>query len=408
MQVINLKRIAWAIGLLVDQICDDDLFHSRRVAVMAWRIGRRMKLPSDVLEDLLIAALIHDCGVSSPGEQETIITKLQWQTEDEHCFRGAEYIENCGLLKKHKNIVRYHHTPWNKLSNEPIEDNEKILANILFCVDRSYVGYHDLSKRVGNDVIINHKSEIIAPLAALGKDAVSPDVMAAFQDVARTDGFWLSLAPDFLDSALSPLNQNHGADCTVTPRQMRNIGTLISRLVDIKCRFTHEHSERVSVLATHLGEEFGLDDGVIQELEIAALLHDVGKQHTPEAILLKSSRLTDGERAVIRRHAIGSELILNMLFPESRMVGWATNHHEKLDGSGYPHGLAASELDICSRIVTVADIFQALTQERPYRGRMSPDDAIAVIGDMVDKGEVDPEVFEMINAKLPLYYGLSA
>ena len=407
MQCINVRRIAGVIGSLVDQISDGDIHHSRRVAVMAWRVGRRMKLSAEDLDDLLVASLIHDCGIDSPREYMATVNHLGWGSEDAHCQRGCELIRDCSLLSRYGNIVRYHHTPWRQLHDADISEREKILTNILFCVDRSYVGYHAMCHQVGADNIINHKSEIMQTLERLGEHAVAPDIKQAFLDVARTDGFWMSLYPDFLDSALSPLNNDDGEVRQVTLEQMRNVGALISRLVDVKSHFTHDHSERVSFIATQLAERIGLDAASVQELEIAALLHDVGKQKAPESILLKPGQLDDNERAIIKRHAIGTEMVLNSLFPDSKLVEWAANHHEKMDGSGYPYGLEASQLDICSRILTVSDIFQALTQERPYRGRMSCGDAIDLIGNMVDKGELDSEIFQVLKMDSPLFYQLS-
>ena len=407
MQTVNIKHVAGVIGSLVDQICDEDIHHSRRLAVMAWRVGRCLQLDDADLEDLLIAALLHDCGVSSPAEYLKTVSCYNWQGEDEHCHRGAAFIKSCTLLSEYSNMVRYHHTPWAQLHPLNIAERHKLFANILYCVDRSYVGYHAICRAMGDDNVINHKSEILAGFRHLPKDAVAPDVYEAFLHVARTDGFWISLYPNFLDAALSPLHLKPGHERPATLAQMRNVGTLISRLVDIKSHFTHDHSERVSVIAVDLAERLGLDATTTKELELAALLHDVGKQSAPERVLSKPGALDDKERAIIKRHTIGSEMVLKMLFPEHRLVTWAANHHEKLDGSGYPFGLSGDELDIPSRILTVSDIFQALTQERPYRGRMSCDDAMDLMGTMVAKGELDAQVFQALNSNAALLYELS-
>lgn len=407
MQTINVRRIARVIGLLTDQISDEDPFHARRVAVMAWRIGRRMGLGESDLDDLLLAALVHDCGIASPSEHTTIITQSRWDAEDDHCVSGARYLEGCPHLDRFCTIVRYHHTPWTVLIDTDIAERDKLLANILFCADRCYVGFYRLCLHHGADYIINHKAELIAQVDTLGVETLSPDILSAYRGVARTDGFWLALYPDFLDSSLSPINRNDGLNVTVTYGQMRTIAILISRLVDAKSHFTHEHSERVALLASRFGQIIGIAPDTSGPFEIAALLHDVGKQQAPENLLLKPGALDERERAVIKRHTIGSEITLSQLFPDSKIVTWAASHHEKLDGSGYPYGLNAEDLDIHSRILTVADIFQALTQDRPYRGPITMETALEMIIDMVKIGELDHDVVHVLGANVQEFYQLS-
>jgi HD-GYP domain-containing protein (c-di-GMP phosphodiesterase class II) len=137
-------------------------------------------------------------------------------------------------------------------------------------------------------------------------------------------------------------------------------------------------------------------------------MHDVGKQQSPEDILLKPGPLDERERAVIKRHAVGSEVTLDQLFPDSQIVAWAASHHEKLDGSGYPYGLVAADLDMPSRILTVSDIFQAMTQDRPYRRPMTLDNALTLIDGMVSAGELDRDVVRALKADAEAFYRLSA
>ena len=407
MPMINLLHLAQVIGRCVDQISSTDPFHSRRVATMAWRIGRRLGLAPADAEDLLMAALIHDCGVDSPAELQTIGSTLVWPEQDRHCLRGGEYISTCNLLRHLSPLVRHHHRPWRDLPQDELDERQRLLTNILFTADRCYVGYALAQRTYGHEGVINHKDDILAFLGQLGADAIAPDIRQAFTEVARTDGFWLSLHPDYLDNLLSPLSRVLGTEREVSLSQMRNVATLLARLVDAKSHFTQDHSHRVSLIATGLAERLGLDREACQEMEIAGLLHDIGKQLAPDSILGKVGALTAPERAIIKRHTIDSEVTLTLLFPNSRIVGWAASHHEKLDGSGYPYGLAAADLCLGARALTVADIFQALTQERPYRGRMSCDDAIAVVGGMVQKGELDHEAFAALSTEKQHFFELS-
>jgi len=138
---------------------------------------------------------------------------------------------------------------------------------------------------------------------------------------------------------------------------------------------THGHSERVVTYSLRLGQEYGLDGERMKSLEFGALLHDIGKIGVPDAILRKPTRLTEEEWVVMREHPLHGQQILRgieFLLGASRVVA---QHHEKWDGSGYPLGLAAEEIDICARIFAVADAFDAITSDRVYRRGKSYEDA---------------------------------
>ena len=134
---------------------------------------------------------------------------------------------------------------------------------------------------------------------------------------------------------------------------------------------THGHSERVVTFSLRLGREYGLTAPQMKALEFGSLLHDIGKIGVPDAILRKPGKLTDEEWVRMREHPThGQQILRGIKFLEgaARVVA---QHHEKWDGSGYPLGLKADEIDICARIFSVADAFDAITSDRVYReGRL--------------------------------------
>src|SRR5207247_4310149 len=138
---------------------------------------------------------------------------------------------------------------------------------------------------------------------------------------------------------------------------------------------THRHSERVVTFSLRLGREYGLNGPQMNALEFGSLLHDIGKIGVPDAILRKPSQLTEEEWVRMREHPLhGQQILRGIEFLEgaSRVVA---QHHEKWDGSGYPLGLHAEEIDICARIFAVADAFDAITSDRVYRRGKSYDEA---------------------------------
>src|SRR5690242_1607805 len=156
---------------------------------------------------------------------------------------------------------------------------------------------------------------------------------------------------------------------------------------------THGHSERVVTFSLRLGREYGLSSVEMKALEFGSLLHDIGKIGVPDAILRKPAKLTDEEWERMREHPLhGQQILRGIKFLEgaARVVA---QHHEKWDGSGYPLGLKAEEIDICARIFSVADAFDAITSDRVYRQGRSYDAAAKELDEWAGR-QFDPRVVE--------------
>jgi len=156
---------------------------------------------------------------------------------------------------------------------------------------------------------------------------------------------------------------------------------------------THGHSERVVTFSLRLGQEYGLNAQEMKALEFGSLLHDIGKIGVPDAILRKPGKLTDEEWERMREHPLhGQQILRGIKFLEGAGKVVA-QHHEKWDGSGYPLGLKAEEIDICARIFAVADAFDAITSNRVYRKAQSYEAAARELDDWADR-QFDPKVVE--------------
>ena len=156
---------------------------------------------------------------------------------------------------------------------------------------------------------------------------------------------------------------------------------------------THGHSERVVTFSLRLGREYGLSAAEMKALEFGSLLHDIGKIGVPDAILRKPAKLTDEEWIRMREHPLhGQQILRGIKFLEgaARVVA---QHHEKWDGSGYPLGLKGEEIDICARIFSVADAFDAITSDRVYRQGRPYEAAAAELDEWVNR-QFDPKVVE--------------
>ncbi|HXD54871.1 MAG TPA: HD domain-containing phosphohydrolase [Solirubrobacteraceae bacterium] len=158
---------------------------------------------------------------------------------------------------------------------------------------------------------------------------------------------------------------------------------------------TSQHTERVGAMAADIGRRMGLSDESVALLREAAPLHDIGKLAIPDKVLLKPGRLTDEEQQLMQTHTtLGARLLFGSRSPALQLAGVvAESHHEWWDGNGYPQGLIGSDIPLVGRIVTVADVFDALTHDRPYKAAWPVEQAIALIRSSAGS-QFDPRVVE--------------
>lgn len=165
----------------------------------------------------------------------------------------------------------------------------------------------------------------------------------------------------------------------------------LNHMLDLKDLNTGVHSTRLAEWAVRIGQEMGIDDSCLEDIETAALLHDAGKVGVPDAILRKEGPLEAKEWAVMKMHPEYSWAVLRLVPGLERASLFALHHHEKYDGSGYPTGLRGEEIPIGARIVTVIDSFDAMVAERPYKKGLPCEEALRRL--IVDSGRhFDPVV----------------
>jgi len=173
---------------------------------------------------------------------------------------------------------------------------------------------------------------------------------------------------------------------------------LVSRIEE-KDPYTHGHTERVAGYAVAIAKELGFATEEVQRIQFGAFLHDIGKVHTTDAVLQKPGALTEEEWMMVKAHPVrGAEMIRGVKFLE-RVTDMVRHHHERVDGKGYPDGLKGDEISIGAKIVNVADAFDAMTTDRPYRAGFTVEKAVA---QMVEKAgsQFAAEIVEVFVAGL--------
>lgn len=189
---------------------------------------------------------------------------------------------------------------------------------------------------------------------------------------------------DELQNAYSKLNYSY-----------KNTMSALSNAVDARDPYTSGHSERVATISLEIGKRLGLNEETLEKLEIAALFHDIGKLGIPDNILLKPGKLDEIEFGKIKEHpSIGVNILKNIDFLKDA-IPIILHHHEKYSGNGYPDGIIGNDIPLEARIICVADTYDAITSDRPYRKGMSHEDAIVEITKF--KGiQFDPEIVDSL------------
>jgi putative two-component system response regulator len=172
-------------------------------------------------------------------------------------------------------------------------------------------------------------------------------------------------------------------------QQATSVVVSLAHSIEAKHLLTEGHSERLAEYAVQLGTSLGLGAAELRQLRIASLLHDIGKVALPDSILFKPGPLTEEEGELVQQHPVVGEKICAPLKSLREILPVIRHHHERMDGSGYPDGLCGDEIPLKARILQIADIYDALTSDRPYREALTSDEALQVLRYEAMKGWLD-------------------
>ncbi len=222
-----------------------------------------------------------------------------------------------------------------------------------------------------------------------------PELVDAFFALAD-DAFWTQLASEHLSAAvlaLEPASQVVPLD----DDYLDDIASAFGQIVDSKSPYTSGHSARVALYVDLMAEAIGLDSDRRRWLKRGALLHDIGKLGVSNSVLDKPGKLDSDEWASVQAHAMYTEAILSKISAFAELARVAGAHHERLDGKGYPRGLSAPDIATETRIITCADIFDAVTAERPYRGATPVEETLKIMSASVGTA-IDGDCFEVLKS----------
>ncbi len=396
---ISLHEVLLALTAALDYVGIDDVSHGKRVARMAGECGRHAGWSTPRQDQLILLGLLHDCGVSSSQVHKRLVSEWEWEGANEHAERGAALLSATTLLAQFAAPVRYHHTPWFQLQRMGLPPMLCEQANLIFLVDR-VDALRACSQGVDESALWREK------IASHSGGLFSPDLVEIFLSASDNESFWFSLDEE-------PLELFYQEWVHQRPPEIMEFGTLLelarmfAGIVDGKSRFTYRHSLGVCAVATLLATLSHLEESERETVVLASLLHDLGKLRVEDAILDKPGPFDASERKAMNHHSFDTEQILKRIGGFGEIARIASLHHETLDGTGYPRRIKGEAIPKAARIIAVADIFQALVQNRPYRQPLSLDAACEVMTQMVVRGKLDPEVVGVLFAHGKEAYALA-
>ncbi len=364
--------------------------HHNRVGLVAYALASQLGLPEEARVDLYFAGNIHDIGALSLTDRVRLLQFDGGET-DRHAETGALLLEMFCPLARMGELIRFHHVRWEDGAGEVRRGREVPFgSDILHLADR-------ISVLIGTMDGINllvRIPDILSRIENSSADMFAPTLVEAFRDLSSKEAFWLSLAFPERNQAL--VRQEHFRTFKLDTDGIVHMSRLFARIIDFRSRFTATHSSGVAASAETLARLSGRSVAECAQMRIAGLLHDLGKLAVPAELLEKPGALTINEIALVRCHTYFTRRALENIQSFDSITPWSANHHERIDGKGYPDHLGGDNILHGSRIMAVSDVFTALTENRPYRAGMDHKSTQKVLNSMVSQSALDPDIVDLL------------
>lgn len=370
------------INVVIEPLFSDLALHLRQSSFIAFYIARNLKLSENQVKDVFISASMHDLGLLLKNTHHDRL--IAADVLDGHYLNGLEVQQEIAMLNRISNTLYVQKNDCTLVSD--IVYFSDIFELYLRDQDKDYISY---SEMLVDDFFAVHSE-------------FRQEIVDAMKRLAQDDVFWLRLESSNMHKVLqriSPLRDSY-----VTLEDLKDICLILARIVDIHSSFTVTHSTSVSRVAEKIAGLMSFSEEQQQKIGIAGYLHDIGKVYIPSEVLNKEGQLTRKERGLMKKHSYKTLEMLSHIKSLGEITPWAANHHERLDGSGYPFGIHGDELDAESRIIAVADVFTALTEDRPYRKGMPLTQAMDILEVEAEQLKLDKLIVNIVKRNIEIIF----
>lgn len=433
MHALNLSELMGALSHALDITEGQPEGHCIRCCWIGMHIGSKLNLPKDQLWELYYTLLLKDLGCSSNASR---ICEL-YLTDDLAFKRDFKWVD--GSLPQVLRFVLRHTGPaaglmdrlkaiggilanGDEIATELIKTRctrgadiarqlrfPEAVAQGIHSLDEHWNGHGRPEGLAGQEISLYSRIALLAQVVDVinsseGHTAAEaevqqrsgswfdPELVDAFMAITHNTTFWQMLNDADLEVRVFAMEPG-GHEVALDDDYLDDIAEAFGKVVDAKSPYTAGHSARVGLYTALLCESMDLPESRRRWLKRGALLHDVGKLGVSNSILDKPGKLDEGEWAAMRMHPVYTESILGRIKNFDELARVSAAHHERLDGGGYPRGLKAADIALETRIITTADIFDAITAERPYRGAVPVQKTLAIMTDAVGTA-IDARCFE--------------
>jgi HD-GYP domain-containing protein (c-di-GMP phosphodiesterase class II) len=438
---LRLAEVIGALSFALDLTEGQPRGHCLRCCWIGFHVGRELGLEEAALWDLYYTLLLKDAGCSSNAERlyelyahDDLATKRHFKTVDTDSLHqlAAFVVKHAavgkGLATKLRtvgNLVLHGERLATELVATRCERGAQIARDLGFSatvaaaihsLDEHWNGKGRPQGLTGGAIplgariallaqvadVFHHESGVDAALAEVVKRRgtwFDPAVVDALLRVGRDPTFWETLRAVDIDRRVFALEPASHVT-TLDDDRLDAIAAGFAGVVDAKSHFTFGHSIRVAAYSDVVAKCFGVNEGRRRWLRRGALLHDIGKLGVSNAVLDKQGTLEPHEWLAIKAHPLFTEQILARITPFQELARIAGAHHERLDGQGYPRRLQGPSISLETRIITTADIFDAITAERPYRAAIPVPQALEMMEELRGRA-LDGDCLDALRLSLP-------
>lgn len=393
---IDLNEILYAVSAGLDAVEHELLGvrkgHCKRIAALSIMLGKNLGMSADELIDLAAFSILHDNALTQVNQEELEYKKYNngegYSINDfniRRCTIGESNTRYMPFRTNNRDVILLHHE--NADGSGPqgrTYDRTPIKAQIIHLAD-TLDNMYDLT--VANREL--HGAIVYFVKSNAGR-LFSREIADTFCKTFKMKHL-VSISLNHIDNFLRKATKHFNDE--YSPQEVVNLATLIAQIVDFKSHYTCKHSTGVARNCDVMARYYDFSEEKRTRYYLAGALHDIGKLMIENSILQKPGKLNEYEYELMKQHAYYTyDILKHMKNMDDNIMIWASHHHEKLNGTGYPFGLKADDLSLEERLMTCCDIYQALTEERAYKAGFDHPKAISIMREMVVKGEIDNSI----------------
>ncbi len=387
-RMVSLLELTLQLSRASDMVSPELNNHQRLVAYITFNLGEALNFDEKKLNEVSVAAVLHDIGGLSMQERINVL-KFEAINPHQHARIGWLLLKDYREFTEIARIIKFHHVDW--------RDGEGLVFNGEAVMPESHLIH--LADRIAtliarDEKIINQKDRIYKKIESASGQKFKPEYVKAFERLKEKEFFWYDL--ESISNGRRYYKRIKFKDQCLNIDELIGITKLFARVIDFRSNFTAVHSEGVSAVAKRLAQHFNCDELTCKKIQAAGYVHDIGKLTVPTEILEKPGALSKEEFDVIKEHTYHTYVLLFQVKGLEEINEYASMHHERLDGTGYPFKLEAKDLSLGARIMAVADIFTAVSENRPYRKGMQKEAVVEVLRKMSIENKIDKSIVETL------------